>query len=137
MLRSLRNFRWKEAIPRMIADYLIVHISMIAASAISVVYQTGVGNAVAARAIVAGFLQYYMTFFWVLSPIFPLVFLVNGFYTHSRGYAGRYKAWVILRGVVLAVTVFFGVHFLVFGNEKVARTVTLPFMVLAATGAAS
>ena len=54
MLRSLRTFRWREAVPRMIADFLIVHFSMIAALAMSVVYQTGLGNAVAAHAIVMG-----------------------------------------------------------------------------------
>jgi hypothetical protein len=57
VLRSLRTFRWREAVPRMIADFLIVHFSMIAALAMSVVYQTGLGNAVAAHAIVSGFLQ--------------------------------------------------------------------------------
>jgi hypothetical protein len=90
MLLSLRNLRWQEAIPRMAADFLIVHFSMIAALAISVVYQTGIGNAVAARGLVSGFLQYYAATFCVLSPIFPLVFLLNGFYTHSRAYTGRY-----------------------------------------------
>ena len=137
MLRSLRCFRWREAIPRIIADFLIVHFSMIAALAVSVVYQTGAGNAVAAHAIVSGFLQYYSAFFLVLSPIFPLVFLLNGFYTHSRAYDGRYKALIILRGVTLAAIIFFAANFLLFSNEKVGRSVALPFMVLAAAGAAS
>ena len=137
MLRSLRTFRWQEAIPRMIADFLIVHFSMIAALAMSVVYQTGIGNAVAAHAIVSGFLQYYTAFFWALSPIFPLVFLLNGFYTHSRAYIGQYKALTILRGVTLAAIIFFAANFLFFGNEKIGRSVALPFIVLAATGAAS
>ncbi|MBZ5630761.1 MAG: NAD-dependent epimerase/dehydratase family protein [Acidobacteriia bacterium] len=121
----------------MIADFLIVHFSMIAALAISVVSQTQAGNAAAAHAIVSGFLQYYTAFFWVLSPIFPLVFLLNGFYTHSRAYVGRYKALIILRGVALAAMVFFAANFLFFGSEKVGRSVALPFMVLAAAGAAS
>jgi nucleoside-diphosphate-sugar epimerase len=121
----------------MAADFLIVHFSMIAALAMSVVYQTGVGNSVAAHAIVSGFLQYYAAFFWVLSPLFPLVFLLNGFYTHSRAYIGRYKVLVLLRGVALAAMVFFAANFLLFGNEKVGRSVALPFVVLAAAGAAS
>ena len=121
----------------MIADFLIVHFSMIAALAMSVVYQTGLGNAVAAHAIVSGFLQYYAAFFWALSPIFPLVFLLNGFYTHSRAYIGRYKTLTILRGVTLAAIIFFAANFLFFRNENVGRSVALPFMVLAATGAAS
>ncbi|MGA3075135.1 MAG: NAD(P)-dependent oxidoreductase [Bryobacteraceae bacterium] len=137
MLRSLRNFRWQEAVPRIAADFMIVHVSMIAAMALSVVYQAGAGNAVAAYAIVSGFLQYYTVFFWVLSPIFPLVFLLNGFYTHSRAYAGRYKALVVLRGVVVAALIFFAANFLLFGYAKVGRSVALPFVVLAAIGTAS
>lgn len=137
MLRSLHNFRWQEGIPRVAADFMIVHFSMIVAMAMSVVYQAGAGNAVAAHAIVSGFLQYYTVFFWLLSPIFPLVFLLNGFYTHSRAYAGRYKAWVVLRGVVVAAMVFFAANFLLFGYAKVGRSVALPFVALAAIGTAS
>lgn len=124
MLQSLWNIKWREAIPRMAADFLIVHFSMIAALAMSVIYQIGMGNGAAAQAIVAGSEKYYTTFFWVLSPLFPLVFLLNGFYTHSRAYAGRYKTLVILRGVVLGALVFFGVNFLLFANERVGRSVT-------------
>jgi nucleoside-diphosphate-sugar epimerase len=137
VLRSLRNFRWREVFPRMLADFLIVHFSMIAALAMSVVYQAGAGNAAAAHAIVSGFLRYYTAFFWVLSPIFPLVFLLSGFYTHSRAYIGRYKALTILRGVTLAAIIFFAANFLLFGNEGFGRSVALPFMVLAAAGCAS
>lgn len=137
MLRSLRTFRWREAVPRMVADFLIVQLSMIAALAMSVVYQTWAGNHVEAHAIVSGFLQYYTAFFLVLSPIFPVVFFLNGFYTHSRAYMGRYKALTILRGVTLAAIIFFAVNFLFFRNENVGRSVALPFMVFAAVGAAS
>lgn len=137
MLRPWQNLKWREAFPRMIADFLIVHFSMIAALAFSVVYQTGMGHSAIAGAILAGFLQYYTAFFWVLSPIFLLVFLLNGFYTHSRAYTSRYKSWVILRGVTLAALLFFATNFLLFHNQKVGRSVALPFTVLAAVGAAS
>ena len=137
MLRCLRNFSWREAIPRMAVDFLIVHLSMIAAIAISVVYQTAGGHSAVAYAIVSGFLQYYTAFFWVLSPIFPLVFLLNGFYTHSRAYIGRYKAFVILRGVLVGTVAFFVANFLLVGNEKIGRSFALPFVVLAAAGTAS
>ena len=137
MLRSLQNLRWREAIPRIAADYLILHLSMIAALAISVIYQTGTGDAAAAHAIVSGFLRYYTAFFWSLSPICPLVFFLNGFYTHSRAYVGPYKAFIILRGVTLASLAFFAANFLFFGNEKVGRSVAFPFMVFAAVGTVS
>ena len=137
MLRALRHINWREAIPRMAVDFLIVHLSMIAAFGISVIYQIAIGHSVAAYAIVTGFLRYYRAFFLIPSLIFPLVFLLNGFYTHSRAYIGRFKAFVILRGVLVSSTVFFAVSFLFFANEKVGRSVALPFIVLAGVGAAS
>jgi nucleoside-diphosphate-sugar epimerase len=121
----------------MAVDYLIVHISMIAALALSVVYQTGTGNGVVAEAMVSGFRRYYMTFFWLLSPLFPLVFLLNGFYTRSRAYIGKHRVWVILRGVALAAGLYFAVNFLLFGGEMIGRSVAVPFAVFAAAGAAS
>lgn len=132
MLPQWKQCNWKEAALRMTADFLIVHFSMIAALAVSVVYQTAVGNAVAAREIVDGCFRYYTVFFWALSPIFPVVFLLNGFYTRSRAYTGRHKTLVILRGVLVAVMVFFAANFLFFGSEKVGRSVALPFVILAA-----
>jgi len=110
---------------------------MIAALAMSVVYQAGAGHAAAAHEIASGFQRYYTSFFWYLSAIFPLVFLLNGFYTRSRAYTGRYKALVVLRGVVVAAMVFFAANFLLFGHEKVGRSVALPFVVLAAAGTAA
>ena len=134
MLRSLRSFEWRQAAPRMLADFLIVHLSMLAALAISVVYQSGVGNSAEAAALTNGFLRYYGVFFWLLSPIFPLIFFLNGFYTRSRAYSGRYKMLVILRSVAVASMVFFTANFLVFRNQKVGRSVALPFVILAVLG---
>jgi hypothetical protein len=35
--------------------------------------------------------HYYVRVFSPLSPLFLVAFLMNGFYTHSRGYTGHYK----------------------------------------------
>ena len=136
MQSRLTQFGWKEGMFRMLADFLMVHCSMITALAVSVVYQTAVGNAGAAREIVDGCFAYYTAFFWVLSPIFPIVFLLNGFYTRSRAYAGRYKTWVTLRGVFIAGMVFFAANFLFSRGERVGRSVALPFLIFAALSAA-
>jgi nucleoside-diphosphate-sugar epimerase len=137
MFPSIHNFKWREALPRMVTDFLIVHLSMIAALALSVIYQTGAGNSVKAQVLVSGFLKYYTGVFWLLSPLFLLVYLANGFYTRSRAYLGKYKTWIILRGSVIAVMAFFAANYLISGPESVGRSVEIPFMLLAATGAAS
>ncbi len=137
MAQAGGNFRWRQAVPRMAADFAMVHISMIAALTVSVVYQAGVGNGTAAQALVSGFSRYYTTFFWLLSPIFPLLYFLNGFYTRSGGYSGKHRTWVILRGVTLAAGTYFAANYLVSGSEMVGRSVAVPFAVFAAAGAAS
>ncbi len=131
MLRKLRRLKWRQIAPRMAADYLTVHASMLAALGISVVYRTALGNGLGAQQLIAGFRHYYATFFLLLSPIFPMLFLLHGFYTYGRSYEGRRKAWFILRGVTLAVTCFFAADFLLFKMQSTGRSVALPFVVLA------
>ncbi|HLY18364.1 MAG TPA: NAD-dependent epimerase/dehydratase family protein, partial [Bryobacteraceae bacterium] len=133
-MRAPRNLKWREAAPRILADFLVVHASMLLALAISVTYRTARGNGVEAQHLISGFRHYYMAFFWLLSPVFPVVFLCHGFYTHSRTYAGRQKAWVILRGVTLAVMLFFAADFLLFKLQSTGRSVALPFVALAGCG---
>ena len=133
----MNHLKWREALPRIGVDFMIIHISAIAALAISVVYRTAVGDLGGASDLTATFTQYYLGFFWLLSPIFPLVFMLNGFYTHTRGYVGKRKTWTILRGVLIAILMFFGAHVLLFGQSSVGRSVAIPFVVLAGVGIVS
>ncbi|PYT21782.1 MAG: NAD-dependent dehydratase [Acidobacteria bacterium] len=137
MIQSLQSLKSREALPRIIADFLIVHLSMISALAVSVIYQTARGHGPDAQQITSQFSQYYVSFFWLLSPIFPIVFLLNGFYTHSRAYVGKYKILVIFRGVAVAVMLFFAANFLLFGSAQVGRSVAVPFAAWAALGLCS
>jgi len=127
------SLNWQSAIPRLIADFLVVHSSMIVALAISVVYQTAMGDGEQARQLIADFERYYMRFFWLLSPIFPATFACLGFYSHTRTYQDRRKNMAIAQGVLLAVLLFFGVNYLI-GNTTVGRSVAVPFAVLASVG---
>ena len=131
MLSGLRNLKWRQALPRVLADYLTVHASMLLALAISILYRTALGHGAEAQQLIAGFRHYYVTFFLLLSPIFPAVFLQQGFYSYARSYVGGHKAWVILRGVILAVMLFFAADFLLFKLQSTGRSVALPFVVLA------
>ena len=137
MLRSFQNLKWREAVPRIVADFTIVHLSMIIALAISVMYRIAMGHGTDAQQFVGEFTEYYRAFFWLLSPIFPVIFLFNGFYTHSRSYLGKYKALVIVRGVIVAMMLFLTANFLLFGTEIIGRSVAVPFMIVAAFGLCS
>lgn len=128
-----RGLSYRDALPRVIADFLIVHSSMIGALAVSVAYQLAWGTGTEAQQLITDFARYYVRFFWVMSPIFPLTFALLGFYTHTRSYEGKRKNQAIVRGVAVAVMLFFGVNWLV-GDTTVGRSVAFPFVVLASFG---
>lgn len=128
-----RNLSWEEALPRVVADFVIVHASMVGALATSVAYQLVRGSWPAAHELIITFENYYIRFFWLLSPIFPLTFAANGFYTHTRSYGGWRKKRVLLQGLAIAVLVFCTVNWLIF-NTTTGRSVTVPFAVLVSMG---
>jgi len=130
----MRNrLSWQEALPRAVADFIIVHCSLIGAIVISVIYQVATGSGLRAQQLIANFEQYYVRFFWLLSPIFPITFTLFGFYTHTRSYSSKRKNLIILQGVLVAVALFLGANLLV-GNDSVGRSVAFPFVVLAGLG---
>ena len=124
---------YQEAAPRVLADFFVVHSSMIGALAVSVAYQLARGSGAEAQHLITDFERYYVRFFWVMSPIFPLTFALLGFYTHTRSYGGRRKNQAILRAVAAAVILFFAMNWLV-GNTAVGRSVAFPFALLASLG---
>jgi len=130
MLRMIRTFRPGDALPRMTADFILVHVCMIAAISFSVVYHGMYGNAQAARGILDKFTGYYGSLFWPLSFLFPAIFLLSGFYTRTRHYSSRAKALVLLRGASIAVLVFLAANYVLFRDNLVARSIALPFCVL-------
>src|SRR5438445_796069 len=56
---------------------------------------------------------------------------MNGFYTRSRGYAGKYKKLVILRGTGISILVFLAANFVFLRRSLVPRSVLLVFCGLA------
>lgn len=131
-----RCLSWQEAIPRVITDFLVIHLSMIGALAVSVIYQEAIGSGEAAHNLIVNFEHYYARFFWLLSPIFPVTFAVLGFYTHTRSYSGKRKNWAILQGVGLAALLFLGANSLA-QDSSVGRSVAVSFVTLASAGLCS
>ncbi len=130
MIRTLRSFKPSEALPRMIADFVLVHVCMLASIEFAVFYHSALGDAAAAAGLLSKFTGYYATFFWPLSALFPAIFLANGFYTITRHYSDRAKALVLLRGSAVAGLVYLASNYLFFRDHLVARSVALPFCAL-------
>ena len=114
MWRPGRNLTLSQALPRMSADFINVHICMIGALAAPVLYFALEGQHEVAIIRLAEAMAYYSYSFMLLSLCFPLVFFMNGFYTRSRGYVGKYKKLVILRGTGISILVFLAANFGVF-----------------------
>jgi nucleoside-diphosphate-sugar epimerase len=132
-VKKLGRLQWHQAIVRVVADFMVIHLSMIVALAISVVYQVATGSMSQAHELITDFEQYYIRFFWVLSPIFLLSFALHGFYSHSPYYNGRHKNRVILQGAGIGVVFFFMANSLLAG-ARLANSVSVPFAVLASCG---
>ncbi len=121
MLTSVRNFRTSQALPRMLADFALVQVCMILALAIPVLFLLTRGQSAAATSRLEEALAYYVPYFLCTSLVFPLVFLLNGFYTRSRAYTGRYKMVVVMRGAGLGILSLLAVNYLFFRQNLVPR----------------
>jgi nucleoside-diphosphate-sugar epimerase len=119
----------KEAIPRIIADYILVHLCMIAASAASVIYQLEKGDATPVVQLADRLAHFYVIPFVTLSCVFPLVFLAHGFYTRSRPYLARHKRMVLIQGSLTAVFAFFALNYLIFPRYSAGRTAVVLFSI--------
>lgn len=130
MFRALQHFKPREAVPRMLVDFAIVHLSMLLALAVCVVLHTASGDQMLTGIVMENVKRYYAVFVGALAWLFPVVFLANGFYTKSRAYASPYKALVLLRGVGMSILIFLTVNYLVFRRELVPRSVAVTFCIL-------
>lgn len=131
MSQALRNFKSSQALPRMFADFLIIHFSMLAGLLLPVFYLLLRGETASGALRLAAAEKYYIPYFLILSALFPPVFLLNGFYTRSRSYTSRYKTVVVLQGFGTSILVFLVGNFLFFRNEMVPRLSLMLFSALA------
>lgn len=120
-----RAFPWKPALLRMFADTVLVNASIVAAFLLRLFVQViilGRPQAEGTAQEFRNFIHVYW-FFWTLLAL--LVFHLSGFYTRARGYAGRYKAWVVFRAVTLFVVVFVFTDYFLFRGSLMPRGVAV------------
>jgi len=127
-IRILSN---KEEKIRLVGDYVMVHICMLGALALAVLYHTVLGQDLQTAALIEHFAPYYLTFFTPVSLVFPVVFLASGYYLHTSD-AKKYRPLVAARGATLAILVFLLAIFLFTRGGPVPRSVVVIFCVLVA-----
>jgi nucleoside-diphosphate-sugar epimerase len=117
---------WKQAAPRVLTDWILVHLAALASLSAVVLGAPPDRLADMVRALK----HFYLATFLPLSPLFPLIFFWNGFYTRSRAYATRYKWAVIARGATVASLSFLFAAFLLTRADAFPRTAAVLFPVL-------
>ena len=135
MLSSLHGWNWKEAAPRLIADALIVQIAAIASLLGVVLWRLNGPQAISSFEMGAILWGYYLHSFLPLSAIFPVTFLLHGFYTRSRAYAASYKWKALARGATTATLIFLFANFLMDRGDQLPRSAALLFVALVNVGA--
>src|SRR5712671_1288384 len=128
MIPSLSHFRWREALPRLLADFAIVQACFIASLVVSSSLRLRSQPEMSGLELAATFEDLYLHMFLPLSLIFPAVFLLSGFYTRSRAYALRYKWKTVLFGSTSASLIYLAMHFLINRAEVLPRSVVIWFL---------
>jgi nucleoside-diphosphate-sugar epimerase len=105
-LFSLQSFRPSEALPRLVADVLLLGASVFLGSSLYLVGWVMLwrGNP-EPRPLQAWLAAIYLPNVFILALVGVLVFTLSGFYTHARGYRGRFRALVIFQAVSLTFLV--------------------------------
>ena len=129
------TIRWREVGPRILVDFVIIHSAMLIALAVSLSYQTRTDEWLSASNLVSAFRHYYLSRFLLLSPLFPMVFFVNGLYTHVRSYPTIAKLERFTVVVLLSLSVFITANYLVVQSKNpIGRSASLTFAAAALLG---
>src|SRR5215467_508305 len=103
MLDVIRRTPFRSISWRIATDFLVIHLCLLVALAAAVTSYTVLGRTDTAREIADYFPRYYGSFFWPLSLVFPVVFLLSGVYERSGFYTLQYRVRTILRGAGLSI----------------------------------
>lgn len=132
MIEALRRTSLGRIYWRLLGDFILIHVCLVMALAFAVTSYTVLGWQDTAREIAGYFPRYYGRFFWPLSVVFPVVFLLSGLYTRSRIYTPRYRTLVILRATGVAILLFLAANYIAFRDDLVSRSVAIWFSILLA-----
>ena len=135
MIDHLRDFRTREALPRMLADMAIVQLAAI----LSLLFTFGYyifflqGEILSRTFFVETLRGRYLNQFPILATVFPLVFLFSGVYTRTRSYEMRYKWPTLFRGCGLASLLYLAASLLLTRDDLLPRSsmILLPVLVTA------
>lgn len=129
------KIRFWDVSPRILCDFLIIHCAMLLSFAMSIVYQTHGQPPPTSEDLADAFREYYYYRFLAISPIFSIVFYLNGLYTYVRYYSESEKLKRFVIVVLLSLAVFMTANSLLLpARNLIGRSVALIFVPLALCG---
>jgi nucleoside-diphosphate-sugar epimerase len=135
MNKPTKRIKVQDVVPRILADYLTVHIAMLLAFGISAVYQAQGQVPLSTERFSVAFRHYYFSWFIVLSPLFPAIFFLSGLYTYVRYLPEWAKLKRFVFAVLVSLTVFITANFFLLQSKNpIGRSVVVIFAPLAILG---
>ena len=123
----------KQKIIRIIADSIIINISLIIGIIFNIIIKiflwtknlenSGLDLTQQLDEILTQSILIYSDSFLVLTILCLIVFYFSGFYSYGRTYRSRYKALVILNAVSISYTIFAAINYLMFLGNVFSRSV--------------
>jgi len=116
------KFSFKDALPRIFADLVMLNFSLVYAFVIWFLISTNLLNY--EFAVYKKFISDYLNSFHIISMTCLIIFYLFGFYTHTKSYRSQYKAWTIFRAVTLSYLVYTFISYLILTYSFIPRGVT-------------
>jgi len=117
------KLKYKEALPRIIMDILLINFSLMLSFLLWYVFSIkflGYNTNIYEK-----YIQYYTNSFYFISLTCIIVFFLFGFYTHTRSYRSQYKAWTIFKAVTLSYLVYTFMAYFLLTYTFIPRGITL------------
>jgi len=116
------GLKYKEALPRIFADFLMINFSLIFAFFIWFLISTSLLDY--KLEIYKKFINNYQNSFYIISLTCLVIFYLFGFYTNTRSYRSQYKAWTIFRAVTLSYLAYTFISYFILKYSFIPRGVT-------------
>ena len=116
------RFRFKDALSRIFADLLLINFSLVFAFVIWFFISTNLLDY--EFAVYRKFVRDYLNSFHIISLTCLIIFYLFGFYTYTRSYRSKYKAWTIFRAITLSYLVYTFISYFILTYSFIPRGVT-------------
>ena len=121
-LKIKLKLKYKEALPRVFADFLMINFSLIFAFFIWFLISTNFLDY--KFEVYKKYINNYQNSFCIISLTCLVIFFLFGFYTHTRTYRSQYKAWTIFRAVTLSYLAYTFISYFILKYSFIPRGVT-------------